>query len=255
MGDVNMGTPAIHMPMSALESRHRRFLRGPDGHEGLPNQGGTPAGTGQPPQNNTGAPPQFQADKFWDDPQEAPQPSPQGNGGGGEGPADPLANIFKGLESATFKPFMTADVVNGMGENNFDTFNKGLDDFGRQLLTQSAQVQTQILQQVVPAILAHVQSLVNGTLEGKDSNAFLESNIAAAKDPATAPMVKSVFDRALQIHKGNRAEALKTTKLMLQTLGNNIAGDVDLTIPPGAGNSPPANQDWFKELGIPLSRT
>ncbi len=223
------------------------------GNEGAAG-GGTPPASANGSENNNGQTPEFDPNKFWAAPAEvvpAPKAPAATSSQTPSESASPLAAIVQKISEAKFgnAAFLTPDVLNKMGENDFTGFNGGLESFGRDVLAQSAQTTSAMLQHVIPAFLQHVTDMVESKFGGRDMSSFLESNLQAAKDPALAPVVRNIFDIAMKQTKGDKNAALAMTRTMLQTVGTGIAKDVDLTLPTSNGNSSSIPVDWLKELG------
>ena len=253
--NVNTGTPLYALRPSANEIQHRRFMRAPDGHEGSATPpSATPSGNNGNGADNTGGADTFKPEGFWNTPAADPAPASQNGNAATQEPAkegggfDAIQSLVTGFKASSF---MTPEVVNKMGENDFTGFDAGLQAHGQQVLQQSTQIMMATLKEVIPALMSQMQGMVGGTLGERDTKAFLESKFTAAKDPSTAPVVRQIFDQAMSLCKGDKTAAEKMTRTMLQTMGNTVGRDVNLEVPANNGRGGPAvKTDWFDELGI-----
>lgn len=251
--------------MTASERRLGRYLRAPEGHEesGTPannsqgNSGGTAGGTGD--SNNTGT--GFDHTAFWSGSDDADgetpatgsaanPPASPGSTEGGQ-PQSQGSSIAATIAAMTFGDVMTQEAATKLAEGDPADFHKNLNVALRGAVQNSLIQSVGIMKQMRTQILEEVESKIQGSLGNRDNDAALIKAFPSAANPAVKPIVKNIFDRAMQVTKGNRDAAVSMTREMLKFQTGKMSED--LGIPPASsGDSSaqvPSNVNWAEELG------
>jgi hypothetical protein len=250
--------------MTPAERSRGRFMRAPDGHEGgtPPAQGGSDS---TPPANNTGG-------------NSADSTNPTGTGDN-TSQGDPLAGFWEGkpekdagasdssaaeaeesralgtelkgvIDSFAPPPAFTEDIAKQVAEGNFDGVNQAMAAAHRATIQQSVGVVTKLLGAIIPKLQADLEQRVQTAMGNQESDQFLQQNFPEAKNPAFAPVVDRVWKQSLVNAKGNREEAIRQTRGMLQAMGSQFAGD-DIRSPasdPHAGIDTAASKSLVAQL-------
>lgn len=239
--------------MTAAERAKGRFMRAPDGHDsgGAPaNAGGGSGDSGNAGagENNTGQ--EIDLDKFWESPEPEPKPGEQQKSGSEE---DNLGNkIQTAIAQTNFGEFMTPAVMAELAENKFDGFNKSINTAMQGAVTKAVELNAEILGKFGTALFEKVSQLIDEKSTTKDNADFLSKQIPSANNPKLRPLVDSVYAQALKINGGNRDKAIATTKAMMRTMTQSIAGDLNLNVVDAdeAESFSPATSsvNWVSEL-------
>lgn len=197
---------------------------GGNGDTGAANNGGN--------QNNSSS--SFDPSKFWADPNGG-----NNSGGGNQGGVnhEEAGKAFAAkLAGINYGDAFNGDIMKQMAEGDI----KGANDSFRGLLQnatqQSVMLTAELMQKNNDAMLDRVSKLLDDRLGGRDNDAALAENFPMAKDPALKPMVKGIFDQAMKLSKGDRAQAIESTKQMLKYMGTAGAADLGINNPPSSGS-------------------
>ena len=235
--------------MTAIERRMGRFMRAPD-HD---------AGTGGGENNNSresaaGGNNNGEADPlaaFWGSNEE----SSEGDGNdGNSGDSGQTPNFLEAINNMPVAGIFTDSALEKLGNGDYSEINTNLESTIRQASQQQFAQTVQLLNLFGERLVATMEQRFSGTLEQRDSSAFLEQNFPSAKDPKIRPMVENVFNQAMKNTKGNRAEAIKQTKEMLALLGKQTAADTGLPLDTSGDSSASGKNNWLQKLTSQLSQ-
>lgn len=246
--------------MSPSERAAGRFMRGPDdsGHE-TNNAGGDPTANtnNNSTDNNTGQ--AFDAAAFWEQPKETPdnngnQPSnDQSNQSGNQDSSQQLGTqLLQRIQGFSAKEVFTDEVVEGINNGDFNKFDQNLSKVMQQSMQQNVEMTVQLMQVFGERMMSAVEERMNSSFTSRENYAELETQIPSAKNPGVAPIVKSIYDRALALTKGDRTKAITMTKNMINNMALATGSDTGLHVAPvgsesNFGNSGP-KVNWLEEL-------
>lgn len=258
-GYVNLGRRG----MTKSEARVGRYLRNEEGH-GENNDGGNQGGGGSGGEsgNNNGGQ-GFDVNTFWNDPTEGGNQNSnaggqsQGNQGQGQGQGQEeslgqtIANGISGFKSTGI---MTPEIMEQLGNNDFSGINGAVDKAIQGSMQQTLQMTTQIMQAYGEKLIEHVLGMVESKQTTTENFNELYSQIPAAKNPATAPFVKPVYEQALKKTSGNVEKAITMTKQMLSHMASSTGADLGLNVAPMGSDSdftpPKAKTNWLESLNL-----
>jgi hypothetical protein len=162
-----------------------------------------------------------------------------------------LGTELKGvIDSFAPPPAFTEDIAKQVAEGNFDGVNQAMAAAHRATIQQSVGVVTKLLGAIIPKLQADLEQRVQTAMGNQESDQFLQQNFPEAKNPAFAPVVDRVWKQSLVNAKGNREEAIRQTRGMLQAMGSQFAGD-DIRSPasdPHAGIDTAASKSLVAQL-------
>lgn len=224
---------------------------------------GTPAAPGNPATESTPAQVEDYASKvpdfkqFWEqpvEPQPQAQPAPQTPPANQTNPNQQFAEgIQAQIGKIDFGNVITPEVQAALNNGDFAGLNTGIQTSLRNALSQSVQINAQVVQQFGRGLLAEVQRMISESGTQRDTRDQLEQNFPVVKDPAVRPIVESIYNQALVRNKGNHELAVKETKGLLghvATQANTVPGVTD---PPASAESN-AMTDNSKDLVAALLR-
>lgn len=255
--------------------KHGHPMRDPEGHAGgfdSP-QGGDNGGSNSGEGGNGGSTPNnggqsFDPMAFWNSPDEGgesgnggengtksttPSGGQQNNGGnGGENtpPANPAQQFVQQIQSIDFgKSVMTDQVVKDLGDGNYDSFHENINAMGRNIMAQTFQMMLPLMQQIRDSAVQMAEQKFTGTLGNRDNNSLLSKEISAYNNPASRPVIDSIFNRAMTMTKGNKEQAIQFTKDMLKFQATELGKEFGIAPPSSEDNfGRPAKIDWMDEL-------
>jgi hypothetical protein len=223
--------------MTPTERRVGRFLRAPDGHPEFGAPAPTPSGDSTPAPDNTGgnladsgnlgadADNTGQSDVlkgFWEGkPEEAPADDSHTQESvalGGQ-----LKTMIESF--APPAPVFTQENAEQIAAGNFESINQAMAASHQAAIKASIQASAQIIGAVVNRLTADFESRIESKLGQKDDSDFLKATFPQAKTPQFAPVVERVWQQSLINCKGNRDEATKQTRSMLEAMGSQFAPD------------------------------
>lgn len=190
-------------------------------------------------QDNNGQ--SFDAAAFWNDPSgdgtgsatpgQQPQPN-QGKQPQGQQP-DPGSNVgatIKGMiDGFAPKAIFDADIASQISEGNLEGINGNMQAFGQAVMTQSIGMVAHILkayeQQMDGRFKSFVADQINSNQSNNNDAQLLERSFPSYKNPATRPVVESVFAQSLRHSGGDRNKAVDMTRSMLQAMGQSGVED------------------------------
>jgi hypothetical protein len=228
------------------------------------NNGGGNSGqpSGESNGNNNGGQ-EFDPSAFWNGSpggNESAPPSGESAGGsnqsGGQPSGQPQQTIAEQtlarLEELNFGDgIMNDKAIAELAEGKLETFNQNLGGFGKQIVGQTLGLIAPLMAHLRNEIRNEFRQELNGTFQQRDNDADLVSAIPSAKDPAVKKTIQPVFDRAMQIAKGDRKAAIGMTKDMLRFMAQQTGDDIGLP-PRSAGDNDGAQQssnvNWLEEL-------
>lgn len=215
--------------MTPAERAKGRFMRAPDhpladeSPSGGDNTGGNGGDTGNvtPGGDNTGGADELAT--FWEDKKE-PKPD-------GESDDDPAAvesqalgaqlgtmiRDFKGPE------VFTKEIADKIADGDLTGVNAALRANNEALMQHNMVVTAKLLGGVIDRLSADFEARIERAFGAKDSEVTLESHFPLAKDPAMRPMVQRVWDQAMKNAKGNKEQAIRLTKGMLEAFGSRTS--------------------------------
>lgn len=253
---------------------HGRVMKDGEGHGGA---GGAPAGgmgdsqqggnnqqgnfgqqgNADGNQNNSGQ--QFNPAQFWDDPSPAASPparesagSESGGGGSPQNPGNEAGKRFADtIAAAKFDAsIFTPEALEAINQNSDPSLlNQNMEKFGQNVMRQTTLLAAQLMQAHSKQMMAQFESMMNQQFGNREADADLVRAIPSAANPAVAPMVKAIFQRAMSLSNGNRAGAIDMTKEMLKFQSQHMRGDLGLDTPPSSDRAiPNSDIDWVTEL-------
>lgn len=202
--------------------------------------------------NNNGQ--EFDPAAFWTDPaDEGNQNSGSDSNQGGAGGQDDLqTTLTQRLDQMTFgDPIFTAEIAEQINNGDFSGFESRMQSQMRTAVRQSLGMVVSILRPYGEQLTQSIETKMSQTFNQRDNNQSLEELFPAAKNANIRPVIQGLYDRALQNTKGNRAEAVKQTKSMIQYMAGETANDLDISIAPRSSEStgrPAAPTNWIDEL-------
>ena len=249
--------------MTPLERLHGRFMRAPDhptGNEPPPqtatestattdNTGGNPAESvnGADGEDNSGQGEGLKG--FWNTPAEQQPTGESDEQVARESQA--LGGELRGMiDGFAAPPVFTAEISQQIAEGNFDGANAAIAAANKAAIQASVVANSKLLKSVIERLQSDFEGRIQAALGNKDSTDFLRQTFPQAKDPALAPLVERVWNQALANTKGNREEATRQTRGMLQAMGKEFAPD-DIRQPaddPTAGINTSASKSLVDEL-------
>lgn len=146
---------------------------------------------------------------------------------------------------------LTDSVIEQMNEGNLDGFNANLNKAMQEVVKQTLYMVAPMMQNLQTNMGKEIDSRVNKTVTADKNLSYLHDNFAMAKEPDFAPVLEGVYAQALTRNKGNREQALSTTKRFFKAMSTKMAPDVDLSFAPGTGQgnqSETADQTDWKEF-------
>lgn len=255
--------------MTPLERAAGRFMRAPDhpggdGGNEPPPQGGGDSGTGgnntggngggagndDSGGDNTGKPDDLAT--FWGD-------NKDGTGGSADSltPEQETAQqqalgteLRTAIESfAPPAPVFTKETAEQIAEGNFDGINAIMAKSHQAAIQSSVLLASKLMGAVVQRMQRDFDGRINSGLTNKDNNDFLVKEFPLAQDPAFAPMVQRVWSQALTNSKGNRQQAIRLTRGMLEAFGSKTAPNLDeAATDPTAGINTAASRSLVESL-------
>lgn len=218
-----------------------------DSGGGENNGGGNNAdsgGTGAPDANNSG-----QTDPsagFWAE----PQPEVPANGTPTPSPAPPNqedahktfgAELGNAITALRFDPVFTPEIAEQINAGDLAGANAAFATQAQAAVRQSLVLSARVMERYGESILAQVDAKIQASFGNRDNETTLLDSFPSAADPRVRPMIEGVFNQALKHTKGNRAEAVKMARGMLQFMGKTAADDL--------GVPPPNREDSFQGDG------
>ncbi len=217
---------------------------------------------GNQPANNTGQ--EFDPASFWEDPSPDETKAPSnGVSAAKESAGDGSPNQDQGLGGAIqeqVKNFqapeiMTKDAIAKIGEGDYSEFNQNMNKAMQGVMEQTIGMNVKIIQAVASQLMQHVETKIQSSFTSKDNYTALRDAIPSAKSPAVAPMVESIYDRALTMTKGDPTKAIAMTKQMLRAMAEGTGKDLDLNVAPSSPDSdgmvPTPKTNWLEALNLP----
>lgn len=251
--------------------RHGRLMKNTEGAGGGTSGGGDnnagnaggnggESGNSGGDSNNNGA--AFDGSSFWGGSAQDGNAAPNGESAGGSGSESGDGSSDGGnvgqaltqqLQSMSFgDPIFTNEVAEQINNGDFNGVQQRFDAMGQNIVRQSLSMVVQILKPFAQQMQDQMRDEFSSTLTNRDNNDTLVKDFPAAKDPRVAPMIRQVFNQALQNNRGNREAAVSQTKEMIALMSGITAGDLNLNVAPRGpdDNGRPANPtvNWLDEL-------
>lgn len=251
--------PALTVGMMTPAERAKgRFMRAPDDLPPPPESGtggNNPTGNSgeggnvTPPADNTGAADDLS--QFW------------GNQDDGTGNTESLtpeqeqqqqqalgSELKTAIESfAPPAPVFTKETAEQIAEGNFEGINKIMSQAHQATIQQSLLLTSKLVGAVVKRMQADFDSRIQSNLGQRDSTQFLTEQFPLAKDPAFAPMVQRVWNQALSNAKGDKQQAIRLTRGMLEAFGEKTSPSVrEAASDPTAGINTAASRSLVESL-------
>lgn len=212
--------------------------------------------------NNTGQ--EFKPESFWDDPAPS-EPSVPAKGDSAaddsKGVGSPSDNglgtaIQEQISKFQAPEVMTKEAIEAIGENgDYSKFNENMSKAMQGALEQSIGMSVKVVQAVAGELIKMMDTKIQSSLTTKDNYSQLKEAIPSAKDPAVAPMIESIYERALTLTKGDPTKAVTMTKQMLRAMAEGTSKDIDLNVAPvspdSEGMTPTPKTNWLEALNLP----
>lgn len=245
--------------MTPMERAAGRFMRAPDHPTGGDDASGADdsnkdgdntgvksddSGTGKSGEDNDGQP--LELNQFWDGKPEEPkdgesdeQVKEQSKAIGTE-----LGTLIKSFKAPEV---FTKEIADKIADGDLAGVNEAMAARDQALMNHSIVVTAKLLGGVIDRFSADIDKRIQQAFGNRDSDIALETHFPLAKDPAMYPMVKRVWDQALVNAKGNKEQAIRQTKGMLEAFGERTsirepAGD------PTAGIDTVASKSLVEDL-------
>jgi hypothetical protein len=235
---------------------HGGGTAGTGGNNGAENSGG--GGTGESNQNNSGQ--EFKPTAFWDDPEpenknsgiQQPQNQNQ-NQNQNEGGNDLGSAIENRVKQFTAAAVMTPETMEAIGNGDYTKFEAGLNQAIQGSMKENLNLVVQLMGKFGEHLESKFGSMIDKSFDGRDSKAFLREQIPTSKNEGVQPIIDSLYDRALVVAKGNKAEAIAMTKRMMRAMSEDTATDLNLHVAPVGSDSNPAptkKTNWLETLNM-----
>lgn len=124
---------------------------------------------------------------------------------------------FKGPEA------FTKEIADAIADGDLGQVNAAFAARDQALLQQSMTLSAKLFGGVIERLTADFEARIERALGNKDSEVALETHFPLARDKAMRPMVKRVWDQALRNAKGNKEEAIRQTRGMLDAFGQRTS--------------------------------
>lgn len=241
-----------------------RKMKGPEDHGingGENNGGGAGVNLGEGgnvgiPGNNDGK--AFDPATFWNEPEPSGVPAPQSGGSaadsqGGSGPT--LGDTLNGrITSFEVRDIFTPAILEEMGDGNFENVHKGFQTAIQSAMTTQMQNTTELLSAFGASLVNKMQTMIQGNMQVSDQKKALYEAIPSAQSPKVGPVVERLYERAIEIAKGDTKAAIEMTKEMLKTVSSETGRDTGLRVAPLSGDSEPGGNiptNWTESLMSP----
>lgn len=250
--------------MTPMERAAGRLMRAPDhpggdgGNQdgGGNNDGGNSDDSGGSSQNQNNSGQSFDPTSFWngsgDDTGSASGgESASGSSSGQQGGGNEGENFGRAIEGLRFDDVFSREAIEALAENRDPSqLNQGLQAFGQNVTRQAFVLSAKLLQAYGPQLAQQIRSELQAEFGNRDNDAELVSAIPSAANPAVMRSIKPIFDRALQITKGDRKGAIAMTKEMLAFQTQQLSPDLGLNHAPAdpADAIAGGGKDWVQEL-------
>lgn len=224
-------------------NRRFRLRRDESGHggaapggEGGGNNGGGNGGDstgGATGENNNGQ--SFDAGSFWNDPSSGEQNNGSQQQQQQQQP-DPGANVgttIRGMiDGFTPQPIFNDEIAQQIADGNLEGINTSMQNYGRAIMTQSIGMVAQIMKAFEAQQDAKFRGLIDQSIQTNQTNQSDEQLLAKSfpsfSQPATQPVIRSVFAQSLRHTNGDRTKAVAMTQSMLQAMGQSGRKDFGL---------------------------
>ena len=133
------------------------------------------------------------------------------------------------ISAIKFDPVFTPEIAAQINAGDLDGANAVIAAQHQAAIRQSLMLNAKVMQRYGQSLMAQLESKINAKFGNRDSNDTLLASFPSAADPAVRPVIQSVFDRAMQQTKGDRAKAVTLAKDMLKLIGGKAAGDMGIT--------------------------
>jgi hypothetical protein len=273
---------------TAVERQMGRPMRAPDDHPGAPPgfvpDGGTPANTGAAtgdsgssgnnsggnngsgggdsnPQNNSSQPDPF--DGFWSSGGETSGSSPTGDAatsgdssstGRTQGDQGTKPNrgqeLVQRLDNFPVAEVFTREVAEAMNQGDFKGANTTIEKNIRSAMKEVFSTNVGLMRDFAEVMTSQVKEMIDGAIgTQKNHDALLEA-IPRAGDKRFGPVIRQVYDQALNRNKGDTAKALTETRSFLQLMSRETSQDLGLDVAPHDPHAAPPTRaiNWLEEL-------
>jgi len=122
-------------------------------------------------------------------------------------------------------PVFSKEIAEKIAEGDFDAANQAMAASHKATIQTSVMAAAKLVGAVAQRMQADFDQRINAAFGNKDNSDFLQQNFPQAKNPALAPMVERVWNQSLLNTKGDRKEAVKMTRAMLNAMGTEFAPD------------------------------
>lgn len=202
-----------------------------------------PSGDNGGTQNNPGN--TFDGKSFWNKPEPASNGSPSSGGSADSKPAgsgtpapaehEVLATQLKNL---TYPDVFTKEIGDQIAAGDLTGINKAISQQMVQSTQQAVAMSAQIMKLFGEKLMGDIEAKINGAFGNRDNADSLSKSFPSYNDPGMKPVIDGIFNHSLTLTKGNREEAIKTTREMLRYMGKSGAQDLGINeAPSGSGDS------------------
>lgn len=214
--------------MTPAERLMGRFMRAPD-HPGGgdsattgDNTGGNAGESGNEDEGGDNASQETDLDQFWTDkPEEKPAgESEDETATQSQELGQQLGGLIKGFKAPEV---FTKEIADKIADGDLTGINEALNTHAQNIMQHQMVVTAKLLGGVIDRLSADFDSRIQRAFGNKDSEITLETHFPLAKEPAMRPMVQRVWDQALKNAKGNKEEAIRQTRGMLQAFGSKTS--------------------------------
>jgi hypothetical protein len=170
-------------------------------------------------EDNNGQPPSL--DRFWEAKPAEPKPedserNKQESTQIGQRLAN-LASEFKGPE------VFTKEIADKIADGDLAGVNEAMKQRDTALLNHAVVMSAQLVGALFDKMSADFDARIQNAFGNKDSEITLETHFPLAKDKAMRPMVERVWQQALVNANGNKEEAIRQTRGMLEAFGSKTS--------------------------------
>jgi len=146
-------------------------------------------------------------------------------------------------------PVFTQETAEQIAKGDFEGINKLMAQSHQETIQQALLLSSKLVGAVVQRMQKDFDSRIQTNLGQRDNTEFLQSEFPLAKDPAFAPMVNRVWNQALANAKGDKKQAIRLTRGMLEAFGEKAAPGLREAAPdPTAGINTAASRSLVEQL-------
>ncbi len=177
---------------------------------------------------------------FW----EAPKDDKKGDEPKGEENSALTTALQTALSGVSFGEIFDSKAIEELADGKTDGLNANFAAAIKKGMETNLEMTGQIFQHFGEKLIQHVESLIESKLTGSKSEEVLLSEIPAARDPKTKPLVEKIFKQAMTLNQNDTKKAVEMTKEMIKTFVS-ATGEY---VPVEEANAPAKTTDWIAGL-------